>query len=88
MKITLTNSFHGTSATVRPVAIAEGRFAGLHKISRKTALRLRAELCGSADCTCGGTFGEREGARLAVVNEDYDRNYIVDLSRSSLGEAA
>ncbi|MDP2026467.1 hypothetical protein [Sulfuriferula sp.] len=80
---TLTNSFHNTSATVRPVAITEGRFAGMHKISRKTALRLRNELCGIEGCTCGGNFGERGGIVLDVANEDYDRNYIVDLSRNN-----
>lgn len=64
MQVTLANSYHGTSATVRPVAITEGRFAGMHKISRKTALRLRTKLCGSSDCTCGGTFGERGGASV------------------------
>jgi len=80
---TLTNSFHNTSSRVRPVAITAGRFAGMHKISRKTALRLRAELCGSADCTCGGKFGERGGVILDVTNEDYDRNYIVDLSSNN-----
>ena len=80
---TLTNDFHNTSATVRPVAITEGRFAGMHKISRKTALRVRAELCGVSGCTCGGNFGERGGVVLDVVTEDYDRNYIVDLSRNN-----
>lgn len=83
MQVTLTNDFHGTSATVRPVAITEGRFAGMHKISRKTAMRLRAELCVSG-CTCGGNFGERGGAHLAVVNEDYDRNYIIDMRASNV----
>ena len=80
---TLSNSFHNTIATVRPIAITEGRFAGMHKISRKTALRVRAELCGVSGCTCGGNFGERGGVILDVVNEDYDRNYIVDLSRNN-----
>ena len=56
----------------------------MHKISRKTALRLRAELCGSKNCTCGGSFGERGGAYLAVVNEDYERNYIIDMSASNV----
>lgn len=84
MQVTLTNSFHGTSATVRPVAIKDGRFAGMHKISRKTALRLRSELCGSSGCTCGGNFGERGGAYLAVVNEDYERNYIIDMRASNV----
>ena len=82
--VTLTNDFHGTSAAVRPVTITEGRFAGMHKISRKTALRLRSELCGSSGCTCGGNFGERGGAHLAVINEDYDRNYIIDLRASNI----
>ncbi len=80
---TLINSFHNTSATVRPVPITEGRFCGMSKISRKTALRLRAELCGVSGCTCGGNFGERGGVVFDVVNEDYDRNYIIDLSRNN-----
>lgn len=75
--VTLTNSFHRTSAVVHPVLITDGRFAGLYRITRKTALRLRRELCGAAGCCCGGTFGERDGARLEVVNEDSARNYIV-----------
>jgi hypothetical protein len=81
--ITLTNDFHNTSATVRPAPIADGRYAGLHKISRRTTQRLQAELCGVAGCMCSGNFGERGGPLLHVVNEDYDRNYIVDLSRSN-----
>ena len=81
--ITLSNDFHHTYASVRPVAITDGRFAGMYKISRNTALRLRSKLCGSPGCTCGGNFGERGGIILDVVNEDYDRNYIVDLSRNN-----
>lgn len=84
MQVTLTNDFHGTSAVVRPVAITEGRFAGKHMITRKTAQRLQRALCGSANCACGGNFGERGGARLAVVNEDYDRNYIIDMAASNV----
>lgn len=84
MQVTLTNDFHGTSANVRPVPIKEGRFAGLHMVSRRTALRLRGELCGSIGCTCGGTFGERGGAHLDVVNQDGDRNYVVDMRASNI----
>jgi hypothetical protein len=83
-KITLTNDFHNTEATVIPQLITEGRNKGLYKISRKTALRLRSKLCGNSDCTCGGNFGERGGAYLNVVNEDYDRNYIIDLGGSNI----
>lgn len=80
---TLTNDFHNTSATVRPEAIKEGRFAGMHKISRATMLRTRRQLCGIAGCTCGGQFGERSGgAYICVVNEDAERNIIVDLGAS------
>lgn len=82
MKITLTNEFHRTAADVIPQPIKSGRFAGYHRISRRVALRLRGELCGSTGCVCGGTFGERGGAHLAVINEDYDRNYIIDLQQS------
>lgn len=75
---TVTNSFHGTSATVRPVVVKEGRFIGKLKISHRTALRLRSELCGVRGCTCGGTFGERDCNVIVVVYEDYGRNYIID----------
>lgn len=82
--IILSNNFHGTAAAVRPTAIAEGRFSGMHKISRKTAQRIRRELCGFDGCVCGGTFGERGGAKLDVVDEDCDRNYIIDLRASNV----
>lgn len=82
--ITLTNDFHNTSANVRPTLIKDGRYAGYYKISRKTAMRLRNELCGNSECTCGGTFGQRGGAYLDVVNEDYDRNYIISMRSSNI----
>lgn len=81
-KITLTNDFHNTEATVIPQFITEGRHKGCYKISRKTAMRLRNVLCGNSDCVCGGTFGERglQGdITFDVINVDYDRNYIVQL---------
>jgi hypothetical protein len=56
----------------------------MHKVSRNTALRLRAKLCGASGCACGGNFGERGGAYLAVVNEDYERNYIIDMRASNV----
>ena len=84
MQVTLTNEFHRTSATVRPVAITEGRFKGFHKISQKTARRLHAELCGNKECRCGGNFGERGGVRLQVLNQDYDYNFIIDPAGSNV----
>jgi hypothetical protein len=70
--ITLTNSFHGTEARVRPVPERKG----VGYISRKTALRLRRELCGIEGCTCGGEFGER-GDHLEVIGQTGDRGYLV-----------
>ena len=73
-EFTLTNDFHNTEATIRPVAITSGRFAGLHMVSRATMLRIKRKLCGMTGCCCGGQFGERGGAYLRVVNEDGDEN--------------
>ena len=82
MKATLTNNFHNTEATISPVEIKEGRFAGYHKVSRATMMRARRTLCGVSGCQCGGQFGERGGAYLNVINEDSDRNLIVDMKAS------
>ncbi|MDP1543179.1 MAG: hypothetical protein Q8L99_08520 [Polycyclovorans sp.] len=80
--ITLSNEFHNTEASVRPVEIKEGRHTGYHKISKQTANRLRNALCGISGCTCGGNFGERGGAYLEVINQDWDGNYIIDMRGS------
>ena len=82
MRVTLTNEFHGTEVTISPVEIKEGRFAGYHKVSRETVVRARRTLCGISGCQCGGQFGERGGAYLRVVNEDFNRNLIVDMKAS------
>lgn len=79
MQINLTNDFHRTFATVRPTPITEGRFAGYHMIKSATAKRVRNVLCGVSGCVCGGNFGERGGAHIEVIHQDYDNNYIVDL---------
>lgn len=82
-KITLANDFHNTEATVIPQLITEGRNKGYYRISRATAHKLHDKLCGSANCTCGDTFGARGiqpgDTAMQLVNEDTDRNYIVDL---------
>jgi len=83
-KVELTNNFHDTSATVIPQLITEGRFKGYYRISRKVAMRLRSELCGSQECSCGGNFGERGGNHLDVCNEDSERNYIIDMGGSHI----
>lgn len=72
--ITLTNNFHGTEARVRPVPDS----TGYYYISRKTALRLRRELCGIDGCVCGGEFGQRGGdAHIDVIYQTADRGYLV-----------
>lgn len=80
MNIILTNEFHLTSAIVRPIDLGNGKV----KISWKTAQRLKRELCGSSDCTCGGNFGERGGAYLDVINEDHNHSYIIDMQSSRI----
>ena len=72
--ITLTNNFHGTTATVRPIPERQG----VGYISRRTVLRLRRALCGISGCMCGGQFGERDG-HLDVINQTSDRGYLVRL---------
>ena len=78
--ITLTNNFHNTEARVIPQKIPNSPY---YSISRKTVLRLRRELCGSAECRCGDTFGARDGVHLYVVNEDYYRNVTIDLEANN-----
>ena len=63
-KITLTNSFHGTSAVVLvPDSVANQRDAWLHlqvaandgsARERRRLNRVRQALCPHADCQCGG----------------------------------
>lgn len=87
MTITLRNDFHGTEARVIPQSITEGRYAGYYMISRRTARRLHDALCGSSDCCCSGALGDREDTwdgravtRVRIINEDYHRNYIVEVN--------
>lgn len=91
MKITLSNDFHETEATVVPrkygppsPTTGQQRYA----VSHRTAQRLRKELCGQEDCCCGGTFGERGGSYLYVISQDQNRNWIVNLRASNLGTEA
>lgn len=49
-QITLTNNFHGTEVTIRPV---DGR------VSHRAGTRAWKALCGMKDCICGGQLGQR-----------------------------
>ena len=58
------NHFHNTEITVR---VKSGR------ISRSTAYRIKRELCGVRDCSCGvGCCGTRSnaGARTWIFSDD------------------
>lgn len=77
MKITLSNDFHSTIATIIPKKITEGRHKGLYRISASTAKRAKNKLCGGDNCTCGGNFGERGGDYLELINIDRDKSFIV-----------
>lgn len=79
--ITLTNDFHNTEATVRPVKITEGRFAGNYKVSQRAAKTAWSKLCGIKGCTCCDAFGSRGGNLLIVENQDYQNNYIVSIGQ-------
>lgn len=70
--ITLTNTFHGTAAAVRPMVTHTdhlgNRFLGL---SHRQVLRARRKLCGISRCSCGGQAGERGGRYwVALTNQD------------------
>lgn len=55
IKITLTNDYHGSEATVKAVRQLNGSYC----ISRRAVLRARAKLCGIKGCTCGDYCGTR-----------------------------
>lgn len=77
------NKFHNTEARLVLQPISEGRFSGMHRFSSSTSLRLRRELCPSrSECKCSGDTGEYGSRRLAqaIINEDGDRNFIVDVT--------
>lgn len=61
---TLSNSFHGSSTTVRMTAdevesLQWDAQSGDRKAARK-ARDIRARLCGSKSCTCSGVLGIRK----------------------------
>ena len=58
--VTIRNDFHNTSARVNPD----------RPLSAATVSRVRRELCGMADCSCGGQVGERGPQECDI---DYSR---------------
>ena len=68
--ITLRNDFHNSEASVRVDDLP-------HRLSRAQISRLRRELCGSNDCTCGGNLGERGPQDVIIDVGGYDGEGII-----------
>ena len=75
MRVLLTNNFHGSATYLSPMPIGNGEYL----VSHRAAKRAANALCGIAGCTCGDTFGARGGPYLEVLNETYERDYIVSI---------
>ena len=69
MKITVENTYHGTSATLRPRE-RDGKWW----VSRRTWLRARRQLCGREGCTCGDRDRITDAAGRRMYLDWYDRD--------------
>ena len=62
--ITITNDFHGTEHTIRKAA----RVDSAVELAPRTVRRIRAKLCGCADCTCAQTaLGTRGRQNVDII---------------------
>jgi prepilin-type N-terminal cleavage/methylation domain-containing protein len=74
--ITLTNDFHNTSVVVRADLLVGPAGATLTLTDYQT-MRVRTELCGLYDCTCGGIRGEQSyNNKPLTINTVEDLSYI------------
>ena len=65
MKITFKNPFHGTEASC---VTQNGT------LNKRQVKRVRKQLCGMSDCTCGGVYG----GDLALVRTSHDTWAVMD----------
>jgi hypothetical protein len=68
-QITLSNDFHNTEVRIRVASLPA-------TLSPSQGARVRRQLCGQRDCTCGDVRGRQiqpDGARVRVV-QGYDGN--------------
>jgi hypothetical protein len=66
MKIRLQNEFHGSMVTI---IMNRGKIADMAVIiSKRTARRVKHDLCGVSDCQCSGVLGIR-GEQPRSVDE-------------------
>lgn len=71
MKIELINTFHNKQITIYPRNSEEIIFSSkMIKISRSTYKKIENLLCGSTDCECGITFGDKN-YKLFVYHYNY-----------------
>lgn len=73
---TLTNDFHNSTTSIRPVAVGKNRYT----ISNRAVKRARRALCGSPDCTCGDTFGARgPNPEIEVLDQRADGSLLLEI---------
>jgi len=78
-KITLTNDFHNTSVNLvvtdhgpgDTVVISDGQYR-----------RARRELCGMAECRCGGTYSDDHGDHILCRDAEDREAYILTAEAS------
>lgn len=69
MRATIRNDFHNTEAKINIFKSHNGRLL----ISDRQVVRVRAKLCGIADCQCGGDLGQRGKQDFEIITHQ-DRN--------------
>jgi hypothetical protein len=77
MKLTLTNTFHNKEITLTPRRIVVD-FGGKEviEISRSTYNKISSTLCGSSECGCGKTFGDKNFSVFTYDARDGKEFYI------------
>ena len=68
MKITITNTFHGTSVNL---IVADGEAVTL---SEHQVKRAEKELCGMADCQCGALW-KKAHTQVEVKSDEIDAHF-------------
>lgn len=72
MKITITNDFHNTAASLN---IEIGK-----PLSASQIARARRTLCGIDGCTCGGNLGERGAQNVQIDVRGYRNDGGLDIA--------
>ncbi len=80
MKITLVNTFHNTNMNLTISDKRLKEFGNNHvlEISRATYKKIFKTLCGSKECQCGGTYGDKKTV-FQYIDVHGDKLYYIDL---------